>query len=161
MKRSPAGGSRPIPAGKKVPSLDAAAKAPLILWAVACAERVLPLFEKARPADDRPRRALMTARAWVRGGIKLAEIRAASLAAHAAARQVESPAARAAARAAGQAVAVAHSVRHSGGAAWYAIKAVEDPAKERTWQQRRLPKGLNPAQRAAVGYAESKISPRR
>jgi hypothetical protein len=33
----------------------------LILWAVACAERVLPVFERERPEDGRPRAALPTA----------------------------------------------------------------------------------------------------
>jgi hypothetical protein len=49
----------------------------------------------------------------------------ASLAAHAAARQVKDKAAIAAARAAGQAVATAHCADHSMGALLYALKALE------------------------------------
>ena len=49
----------------------------------------------------------------------------ASVAAHAAARQVTGKAAIAAARAAGQAVATAHSADHSMGALLYALKALE------------------------------------
>ena len=56
-------------------------------WAADCAQRVLPFFEKAYPLDDRPRKAIETCRTWVRTGVfKMADIRAASLAAHAAAR---------------------------------------------------------------------------
>ncbi len=49
----------------------------LALWAAACAEHVLPLFEAARPADPRPRRAIEQARAWTRGEISMTEARAA------------------------------------------------------------------------------------
>ena len=79
----------------------------------------------------------------------MAVIRAASLASHAAAREVgEDNAARSAARAAGQAVATAHVSRHSYGPAVYAQQAIyrtSDPAeadaavaKERDWQYRHL-----------------------
>lgn len=138
--------------GRKKPFLDAGARAPLVLWAVACADRVLPLFERIKPDDDRPRRALETGKAWVREGVKFGEIRAAALAAHAAAREAGDPAAIAAARAAGQAVATAHAARHARGAAWYALKVVADPQAERAWQRRRLPKGLDPDQLAAAGF---------
>jgi hypothetical protein len=53
----------------------------------------------------------------------------ASLAAHAAARQVREKAAIAAARAAGQAVATAHAADHSMGALLYAMKALEASGK--------------------------------
>ena len=122
-------------------------------WAADCAERVLPFFEKAHPQDDRPRKAIEACRTWVRTGVfKMADIRGASLAAHAAARAAkENNAACFAARAAGQAVATAHVPQHAFGAAYYALKAVvaADPenaevkiAKERNWQSRRLPKNL-------------------
>ena len=75
----------------------------LALWAAACAEHVLPFFEHAHPADERPRRAIEQARAWARGDITLTQARAAAFAAHDAARE--------AARAAGHAVAVAHTPR--------------------------------------------------
>jgi hypothetical protein len=39
----------------------------LALWAAACAEHVLPLFEAARPEDQRPWRAMNAARAWASG----------------------------------------------------------------------------------------------
>ena len=37
----------------------------LALWAATCAEHVLPLFEQANPTDERPRKAIELARAWV------------------------------------------------------------------------------------------------
>jgi hypothetical protein len=122
-------------------------------WAADCAERVLPLFEEAYPGDDRPRKAIEACRTWVRTGVfRMAEIRGASLGAHAAARDAkENDAACFAARAAGQAVATAHVPQHAYGAAYYALKAVAaaDPAgaaakaaAEREWQAGRLPVGL-------------------
>jgi hypothetical protein len=125
----------------------------LAVWAAACAERVLPLFEKACPKDGRPREAIEACRTWVRTGVfKMATIRGASLGAHAAARGViENDAACFAARAAGQGVATAHVTQHAYGAAIYALKAIAaaDPAgaeakvtNERGWQSRHLPKKM-------------------
>jgi len=122
-------------------------------WAVDCAERVLPFFEKAYPNDDRPRKALEACRTWVRTSVfKMAEIRGVSLAAHAAARGVkENDAACFAARAAGQAVATAHVPQHAFGGAYYALKAIAaaDPvqaevnvAKEHDWQAQHMPEKL-------------------
>ncbi|MCM2464890.1 putative immunity protein [Methanoculleus oceani] len=122
-------------------------------WAADCAERVLGLFEKAYPEDDRPRKAIEACRTWARTGVfRMTEIRGASLAAHAAARDAkENDAAHFAARAAGQAVATAHVPQHAYGGAYYALKAVAaaDPAnavvnvaREREWQAGRLPGGL-------------------
>ncbi len=124
-------------------------------WAADCAERVLPLFEKAYPQDARPRTAIEVCRTWVQTGMfRMAEIRGASLAAHAAARSAkENPAACCAARAAGQAVATAHVAQHAFGGALYALKAIAaaDPAqavanvaKEHSWQVRHAPAHLRP-----------------
>jgi hypothetical protein len=125
----------------------------LATWAADCAERVLPFFEKARPKDDRPRKAIVACRTWIRTGIfKMTDIRGASLAAHAAARSVkENNVACFAARAAGQAVATAHVPEHAFGPAYYALKIVVavNPANpkpkliaEINWQTRHLPKDL-------------------
>ena len=125
----------------------------LAIWAADCAERVLPLFEREHPEDDRPRKAIEECRTWVRTGVfRMADIRGASLASHAAARDArENEAACLAAHAAGQAVATAHVPQHAYGSAYYALKAVEatDPvtaevrvARERSWQARRLPENL-------------------
>jgi hypothetical protein len=95
----------------------------LALWAAACAEHVLYLFESVQPSDPRPRYAIELARAWARGEIKMTQSRNSAGHAQAAAR-VLSGAARHAAFAAGQAAAVAHVAAHELGAAAYAIKAV-------------------------------------
>jgi hypothetical protein len=49
----------------------------LALWAAACAEHVLDLFESVRPGDPRPRDAVEHARAWVRGEVTMMQARAA------------------------------------------------------------------------------------
>ncbi|MGF3521590.1 MAG: putative immunity protein [Candidatus Bathyarchaeia archaeon] len=121
----------------------------LAAWAADCAQRVLALFETAYPQDNRPRKAIETCRTWVcTGEFKMATIRQASLAAHAAARQAKDHASACfAARAAGQAAAVAHVPQHAFGAAYYALKAVAaaDPlhadanvANELQWQSQNV-----------------------
>ena len=94
----------------------------LALWAAACAEHVLRLFEAVQPSDMRPRYAIEQSRAWARGEITMSQARAAGGHAMAAARTL-SGAARHAAYAAGQAAVVAHVAAHELGAAAYAIKA--------------------------------------
>jgi hypothetical protein len=144
-----------------------------VLWAADCAEHVLPHFEERYPNDDRPRKAVEAGRAWARGlrlgtrgkvgeclgesgvmpdssAMTVAQIRAAALAAHVAARDADDPAARSAARAAGHAAATAHVAEHARHAASYAIKAVTSAtshadaasaaAEERDWQVQHLPK---------------------
>ena len=78
----------------------------LRLFAADCAERVLYLFEKERPDDDRPRKAIQAARDFANGKIEAAAREAAGAAAWAAAWA----AARAAARAA-QAKRLAHLLK--------------------------------------------------
>jgi hypothetical protein len=120
----------------------------LLLWAAECAEHILHHFEAARPGDGRPRAAIEAGRAWVRGELTVKPVRAAALAAHAAARAVDDPAAIAAARAAGHAAATAHVATHAPGSAWYGLKAVRAAAardaetREHAWQRRHLPDDL-------------------
>lgn len=121
----------------------------LATWAADCALRVLKLFENARPQDYRPRKAIAACRKWVRTGIfRMSKIRAASLGAHAAARDAKSnEAACFAARAAGHAVATAHVPQHAYGSAFYALKAMLAAGgakgavkafKEKNWQEQRI-----------------------
>lgn len=132
----------------------------LAIWAADCAERVLPLFEKMRPKDKRPREAIKACRRWVRTGIfRMADIRGASLGAHSAARAAgretkDGGVACFAARAAGHSVATAHVPEHAFGSSYYAIKALEAIdstseasrrtriARELKWQWRHLPEAL-------------------
>lgn len=123
----------------------------LALWAADCAEHVLPFFEQVQPHDDRPRRALAAARAWVRGEIPMMEARAVGGHAMGAARELRG-AAREAAYAAGQAAAVAHVAAHELGAAAYAIRAARAAASkaaqseagrvECQWQRDQLPDAI-------------------
>ena len=120
----------------------------LALWAADCAEHVLDLFERERPGDDRPRRAIELARAWARGEVTMTESRTSAGHAQGAARDLRG-APRHAAYAAGQAAAVAHVAAHDLGAAAYAIRAVQAAAprgeeelagrRECRWQRERLP----------------------
>ena len=100
------------------------------LWAAACAEHVLHLFESVRPSDPRPRVAIEQIREWTRGEATMSQSRAAGGHAMAAARGLNG-AARHAAYAAGQAAVVAHVAAHELGAAAYAIKAVRAAAPGR------------------------------
>jgi len=122
--------------------LDPARHRLLAAWAADCAERVLPLFE-ADSRDERPRRAVETARAWARGEVSVGDCQRAAVAAHAAARGAASESATAAARAAGHAVATAHAADHSLGPVIYGLKAVEAAGGSvdgmRAWQIDRLP----------------------
>jgi len=119
----------------------------LALWAAHCAEHVLPLFERERPSDERPRQAIEAARAWARGEVRMMEARAVGGHAMGAARELRG-AARFAAYAAGQAAVVAHVAAHELGAAAYAIKAVRAARGEAAgqlecqWQRDQLPDAI-------------------
>lgn len=120
----------------------------LVIWAAHCAQHVLHFFEQVQPNDDRPRRAIEQAHAWVRGEISMMQARTAAGHAMGAARML-SGAARNAAYAAGQAAAAAHVAAHELGAAAYAIKAARAAAPEDDrdeagrmecrWQRAQLP----------------------
>jgi thymidine phosphorylase len=123
----------------------------LALWAAACAEHVLHLFESAHPEDARPRQAIEHTRAWVRGEVTKMESRGAG--GHAMGAAVDKRGAtRHAAYAAGQAGAVAHVAAHELGAAAYAIKAARAAAPdgeseavgrlECRWQRDQLPEAI-------------------
>src|SRR6266508_1187671 len=123
----------------------------LAIWAADCAQHVLHLFEEMQPNDERPRRAIESARAWASGEIRMSQSRAAGGHAMAAARDL-SGAARHAAYAAGQAAVVAHVAAHELGAAAYAIKAARAAAPEGEgesagrlecrWQRDQLPEAI-------------------
>ncbi|MFB7267383.1 putative immunity protein [Streptomyces nojiriensis] len=112
----------------------------LALWAADCVERALPLFEAKAPADPRPREAVEGIRAFVRGGKRTAKPRSLAWAGHAAAREVDDPAATAAARAACHAaatpyihpLATPHQSKHVLGPAVYEAFARELAAGDDT-----------------------------
>lgn len=118
----------------------------LAVWALKCAEHVLPYFEEKYPDDDRPRKAIEALKRWIKTGVfKMALIRKASLDAHAAARYAREngeEAACLAAHAAGHAVATVHVPTHALGCSIYAIRAAaahsgnlnDGLINERNWQ---------------------------
>ncbi|MFK4729541.1 hypothetical protein ROT00_07635 [Agromyces mediolanus] len=127
-------------------ALSDADRRTVALWAADCAERVLPLFERDAPDDDRARAGIDRARAYGRGELDTAEQIRIRFVAGRAAHSASTPAGAAAARAAGQASGVAHMGAHALGAAAYAARAAalaaHDPeharAEEVAWQLARL-----------------------
>ncbi|WKD33919.1 putative immunity protein [Streptomyces xanthophaeus] len=110
------------------------------LWAADCVKRALPLFEAKAPADPRPREAIEGIRAFALEGKRTAKLRSLAWAAHAAAREVDDPAATAAARAACHAAATPyihppatpHQSKHVLGPAVYEALARELAADDDT-----------------------------
>lgn len=90
------------------------------------AMRVLKYFENERQNDSRPRDAIEAILEWSEGNriLSMKEVRKLSLDAHAAARDVESDAAKFAAHSAGQAVGTWHVPTHALGAFSYAGRAM-------------------------------------
>ena len=106
--------------------IETQSKETLAAWAADYSERILlPLWRKHHPQDRRPEGALLAARQWLAGLIKLPEAKKAILECHAAARDAEGePVAQAAARAIGQSASTIHSARHCIGLAFYGALAV-------------------------------------
>jgi hypothetical protein len=102
-------------------------------YAAESAQEVLEIFERARPADSRPRDAIDSAWTFARGGERGKTLRDTAWAALKAAREVDTAAAGDAARAAMCAasaaylhpLADAHQVKHILGAAAHAARAAE------------------------------------
>lgn len=107
-------------------------------YAAESAQEVLELFEKAHPADSRPRDALDAAWTFARGGERGKALRDTAWAAHKAAREAATAAASDAARAAMCAASAAylhpladpHQVKHILGAAAHAARVAELMAGE-------------------------------
>jgi len=119
--------------------IETQSKSTLAHWAVDYAERVLlPLWSKYYPDDPRPRNALIAAREWLSGAIKLPQAKKSILDCHGAAREVEgNPVAQAAARAIGQSASTIHSARHCIGLALYGALAVayDGLGTNATWEK--------------------------
>ncbi len=102
----------------------------LALWAATCAEHVLHFFEEAQPEDERPRKAIELARAWVRGEVTMTQARTA----------------------AGHAMGAARDLRGAPRDAAYAIRAALGAASESEreqagrqeceWQRDKLPREI-------------------
>ena len=107
--------------------IDTQSKETIRAWCLGYAEnKILPIFERRCPGDERPRSALSSARDYIDGKVKFPEVKNIILnECHSAARELEdNPAAQAAARAVGQGTAVVHTLTHSLGLYFYAAAAV-------------------------------------
>ena len=106
--------------------VETQSKTTLIKWVLDYSEKhILPLWNKYYPEDERPKRAIVAAYAWLSGKIKLPQAKPMILACHAAARAAAGNAiAQTAARAIGQAASTIHSARHSLGLPLYGALAV-------------------------------------
>jgi len=96
--------------------IETQSKGTISNWCIDYAyEYILPIFERHCPGDDRPRRALLAAREWLLGNVKLPYVKNIILnECHAAARELDNiPPAQAAARCCGQAAACIHTPTHS------------------------------------------------
>ena len=107
--------------------IDTQSKDTIRKWCLNYAkDRLLPLFEKYRPDDGRPRSAVNAACDYLDGKIKFPVVKKIILnECHAAARELDDdPVAQAAARAVGQGSAVVHTLTHSLGLFFYAAAAI-------------------------------------
>jgi len=110
-----------------------------VIFALKCAERVLPLFEEQRPNDSRPRAALDEVKLWLAGKSSRERLRAAADAAANAAGYAARIAAHNAAYAAAYAASdaawgAAYDTGWTAPAANYAIETVKDKEAEQQWQ---------------------------
>ncbi len=106
--------------------IETQSKETIANWCLDYAQQhILPIYERTCPGDGRPREALIAARDWLAGTIKLPAAKERILAVHAAAREAEeNPVAQAATRAVGQAASVIHVATHSLGIAFYGAAAI-------------------------------------
>lgn len=98
----------------------------LIGWATNCARRLLPIFDRHRPGDDRLTNALDAAEKFREGKLTVGPMRKQAFACHAAARDCTDYAAASVARACGQAAAIAHMGGHARNLLRYTKKALSD-----------------------------------
>ena len=107
--------------------IDTQSKDTIRKWCLDYAKtKILPIFEKHCPGDERPRNAVTAAHDYLDGKVKFPVVKDIILnQCHQAARELDSnPTAQAAARAVGQGSAVVHTLTHSLGLFFYAAAAV-------------------------------------
>ena len=107
--------------------IDTQSKETIRAWCLGYAEeKLLPIFERHCPGDNRPRMAINAARDYIAGKVKFPVVKNIILGeCHGAARELEdNPIAQAAARGVGQGTAVVHTLTHSLGLYFYAAAAV-------------------------------------
>jgi hypothetical protein len=107
--------------------IETQSKTTIANWTLDYAEqKLLPLFAKHSPNDERPAHTIAAAREWLDGKVKLPYAKNIILnECHAAARELDgNPVAQAAARAIGQSAGSIHAAPHSLGLLFYAAAAV-------------------------------------
>ena len=107
--------------------IDTQSKDTIRKWCLEYAEvKILPIYEKHCPGDERPRNAVKAAHEYLDGKVKFPVVKDIILnECHAAARELDAnPVAQAAARSVGQGSAVVHTLTHSLGLFFYAAAAV-------------------------------------
>jgi len=106
--------------------VETQSKVTLANWCIDYAHtKLLPIYENAYYDDMRPHNALVAAKEWLAGNIKLPQAKVEIVRCHAAARDAEgNPAAQAAARAIGQCASTIHSAGHCMGLPLYGALAV-------------------------------------
>jgi len=107
--------------------IDTQSKDTIRKWCLEYAEnKLLPIFEKHCPCDNRPRNAVNAAHDYLDGKVKFPVVKNIILKeCHQAARELDNnPIAQAAARGVGQGAAVVHTLTHSLGLFFYAAAAV-------------------------------------
>ena len=107
--------------------IDTQSKDTIRKWCLGYAEtKLLPIFERHCPDDNRPRNAINVTREYLAGNVKFPVVKNIILnECHAAARELDqSPIAQAAARAVGQGTSVVHALTHSLGLYFYAAAAI-------------------------------------
>ena len=107
--------------------IETQSKTTIANWTLDYAEaNLLPLFEKHCPNDERPAHAIIAAREWLDGKVKLPYVKNIILGeCHATARELNNnPVAQAAARAIAQSASSIHATTHSLGLYFYAAAAI-------------------------------------
>ena len=107
--------------------IETQSKTTLANWCIDYTEdNILPIYEKSYPNDYRCRKALVAARQWLAGEVKLPYVKDIILnECHKAARETDDkPAAQAAARTCGQVAATIHAPTHCIGLALYGALAI-------------------------------------
>ena len=151
VMRTPQSNTASIPKNHQIVARNSSRHRSCARQAANQARRVLPLFEQEHPHDVRPRQAIEAITAWAqqKRELGMVQVRKLSLAAHAAARQAKTDAARFAARAAGQAIATWHVPTHATAVPPYVCKALaaskNQVARGNRQYPRHLPSGCPPA----------------